>query len=193
MGSASVGARLASLVDRYNLEVTLHRGNLYLIGLPGAGKSTLGRQLARRLDKRFVDADHVLEERMGVPIPTIFEIEGEFAFRDREEATLAELVALDGVVLSTGGGVVLRPGNRELLKLNGTVVYLHAEPERLYERVKHSHHRPLLRSADPLKRLHDLYSERDPLYRATADHVVDSVREAVMRFIGVLDNGGERD
>ncbi len=168
--------------------MALHRGNLYLIGLPGAGKSTLGRQLARRLDKAFVDADHVLEERMGVSIPTIFEIEGEAAFRDREQATLAELVASEGIVLSTGGGVVLREANRALLKSNGTVLYLHAEPERLWDRVKHARHRPLLRTADPLKRLQDLYDERDPLYRATADHVVDSVREHVMRYVGTLDS-----
>ena len=173
--------------------MTLHRGNLYLIGLPGAGKSTLGRQLARRLDKNFIDADHVLEERMGVPIPTIFEIEGEQAFRDREEATLSELVLLEGIVLSTGGGVVLRAANRERLKLNGTVVYLHAEPERLWERVKHSRHRPLLRTADPFQRLQSLYGERDPLYRDVADHVVDSVRDSVMRFISHLESGGEHE
>lgn len=180
---------MTSARPRYNLAVTLHRGNLYLIGLPGAGKSTLGRQLARRLGKHFIDADHVLEARMGVPIPTIFEIEGEAAFRDREEATLCELVGLEGIVLSTGGGVVLRRPNRERLKANGTVIYLHAEPERLWERVKHSRHRPLLRTSDPLKRLHDLYGERDPLYREVADHVVDSVREAVMRYIGALESG----
>src|ERR1044071_490513 len=101
----------------------------------GAGKTTLGRQLARRLDKRFVDADTELEARLGVTIPTIFEIEGEAGFRDREEAVLAELTALGNVVLSTGGGAVLRPNNRLRLKDNGTVIYLHAEPATLWARI----------------------------------------------------------
>ena len=113
----------------------LRRGNLFLVGLPGAGKSTLGRQLARRLTKVFVDADAELERKLGVNIPTIFEIEGEASFRDREEAILAELVARTGIVLATGGGVVIRPANRERLKANGTVVYLRADPAALWERV----------------------------------------------------------
>jgi shikimate kinase len=167
--------------------MALHRGNLFLVGLPGAGKSTLGRQLARRLGKRFVDADHELERKLGVPIPTIFEIEGEAGFRDREEATLAELVVLEGIVLSTGGGAVLRPDNRERLKANGTVMYLHAEPAMLWERVRHARHRPLLQTADPLARLADLYAQRDPLYRAVADHVIESERDEVLRFARALD------
>ena len=162
--------------------VPLHRGNLFLVGLPGAGKSTLGRQLARRLNKRFIDADAELEQRLGVSIPTIFEIEGEAGFRDREEATLAELTQFSDVVLSTGGGAVLRPGNRALLKENGTVVYLHADPAILWERVRHSRNRPLLQTADPRNRLATLYAERDALYREVADHVVDSDRDAVLRF-----------
>lgn len=162
--------------------VPLHRGNLFLVGLPGAGKSTLGRQLARRLRKRFVDADTELEHRLGVSIPTIFEIEGESGFRDREETTLAELTALEGVVLSTGGGAVLRPANRLRLKENGTVVYLHAEPATLWTRIRHSRNRPLLQTSDPLGRLAELYAQRDALYRETADHVVESERGEVMRF-----------
>jgi shikimate kinase len=162
--------------------VPLHRGNLFLVGLPGAGKSTLGRQLARRLRKRFVDADTELEHRLGVSIPTIFEIEGESGFRDREETTLAELTALEGVVLSTGGGAVLRPANRLRLKENGTVVYLHAEPATLWTRIRHSRNRPLLQTSDPLGRLAELYEQRDALYRETADHVVESERGEVMRF-----------
>ena len=162
--------------------VPLHRGNLFLVGLPGAGKSTLGRQLARRLHKRFIDADTELEHRLGVSIPTIFEIEGEAGFRDREEGTLAELVVLEEIVLSTGGGVVLRPANRERLKEYGTVVYLHAEPATLWSRVRHSRNRPLLQTADPLARLSELYAQRDALYRATADHIVESERNEVMRF-----------
>lgn len=164
----------------------LRRGNLFLVGLPGAGKSTLGRQLARRLHKRFVDADAVLEERLGVSIPTIFEIEGEASFRDREQTILVELTAAEGIVLSTGGGVVVRAHNRELLQQNGTVMYLHATPRALWERVRHARHRPLLQTGDPLARLTELYAERDPLYRQIADHVVASDRGEVMRFAQVF-------
>jgi len=161
----------------------LHRGNLFLVGLMGAGKTTLGRQLARRLAKRFVDADHELEERLGVNIPTIFEIEGEASFRDREEALIAELAGLENIVLGTGGGAVLREASRRRLKEGGTVVYLHADPATLYERVRHSRHRPMLRAADPAARIAELYAQRDPLYRSIADHVVASDREVVMRFV----------
>ena len=167
--------------------VTLHRGNLYLVGLPGAGKSTLGRQLARRLGERFVDCDHELEARTGAPIPTIFEIEGEAAFREREMQTLAELALLDNIVLSTGGGVVLRAENRERLKANGTVLYLHVDPAMLFERVRHAKHRPLL-NGDTRTRLDELYAQRDALYREVADHVVDAVRENVFRFVRILDS-----
>ena len=160
----------------------LHRGNLFLVGLPGAGKSTLGRSLARRLGMPFVDADTELERRLGVTIPTIFEIEGEAAFRDREEASLAELVVRTGIVLATGGGAVIRPANRERLKANGTVVYLHAEPATLRERTRKSHHRPLLNTADPFARLMELYAQRDQLYREVADIVLESDRDHVSRF-----------
>ena len=162
--------------------VPLRRGNLFLVGLPGAGKSTLGRQLARRLNKRFVDADAELEQKLGVTIPTIFEIEGESGFRDREEATLAELTQLAGILLSTGGGVVIRPANRARLKQNGTVIYLHADPAVLWERVRHSRNRPLLQTAEPQNRLAVLYAERDALYREVADHVIESDRDEVLRF-----------
>jgi shikimate kinase len=162
--------------------VHLYRGNLFLVGLPGAGKSTLGRQLARRLAKSFVDADAELERKLGVTIPTIFEIEGEASFRDREEAVLAELTTLSNVVLATGGGAVLRPANRERLRTNGTVIYLHAMPETLRERTRRSRHRPLLNAADPLARLAELYAVRDPLYREVATTVVESNRDEIARF-----------
>ncbi len=160
----------------------LHRGNLFLVGLPGSGKSTLGRALARRLGKPFLDADAELERRLGVTIPTIFEIEGEAAFRDREEAVIADIAARSGIVLATGGGVVIRAANRERLKTNGTVLYLHAEPVTLRERTRHSRNRPLLNTADPLARLAELYAQRDPLYREVADVVLESDRDQVMRF-----------
>jgi shikimate kinase len=167
--------------------VSLHRGNLFLVGLMGAGKTTLGRQVARRLAKRFVDADHELEARLGVPIPTIFEIEGEPGFRDREEAIIAELVTATDIVLATGGGAVTRAGSRACLKDNGTVLYLHARPETLWLRVRHARHRPMLHAADPRARLAELYALRDPLYREVADHVVESDRDAVMRFVRTLE------
>ena len=167
--------------------MSLHRGNLFLVGLMGAGKTTLGRQLARRLDKRFVDADHELEARLGVSIPTIFEIEGEAGFRDREEALIDELTRMSDVVLATGGGAVLRPSSRACLKANGTVLYLHAEPETLWQRLRNSRHRPMLRAADPRDRLVELYQLRDPLYREVATHVIESDRDAVMRFVRWLD------
>jgi shikimate kinase len=167
--------------------VSLHRGNLFLVGLMGAGKTTLGRQLARRLGKRFVDADHELEARLGVPIPTIFEIEGEAGFRDREEAIIGELVQLVDVVLATGGGAVTRAGSRDALKGHGTVIYLHARPDTLWMRVRHARHRPMLHAADPRARLAELYALRDPLYREVAHHVIESDRDAVMRFIRTLD------
>ena len=170
----------------------LHRGNLFLVGLPGAGKSTLGRQLARRLGKVFLDADTELERKLGVSIPTIFEIEGEAVFRDREEAVIAELVERTGIVLATGGGAVIRGLNRERLKANGTVVYLHAEPATLRERTRRSRHRPLLNTADPDARLMELYAQRDALYRETADVVIESDREQIGRFAQALETA-QRD
>jgi shikimate kinase len=151
----------------------LRRGNLFLVGMPGSGKSTLGRVLARSLGKTFVDADHELERRLGVSISTIFEIEGEETFRSREEETLARLVQRVDVVLATGGGAVLRPANRERLRTGGTVLYLHATPETTWERTRHSKNRPLLQTADPLARARSLYAQRDGLYRETADLVIE--------------------
>jgi len=167
--------------------VSLHRGNLFLVGMMGAGKTTLGRQLARRLDKPFIDADHELEARCGVPIPTIFELEGEAGFRDREQAVIDELCRRDGIVLATGGGVVMRPQSRVRLRESGTVLYLHAAPETLWQRLRNSRHRPMLQAADPRNRLVELYQLRDPLYREVANHVVESDREAVIRFVRWLD------
>ena len=166
--------------------MSLHRGNLFLVGLMGAGKSTLGRQVARRLQLPFVDADIELEHRMGVSIATIFEIEGEQAFRDREQALIDELTQQRGFVLATGGGAVIRAASRENLKERGTVLYLHAGPHTLYERVKHGRNRPMLKVDDPRARIAALYAERDPLYREIADHVIESERDTVMRFARTL-------
>jgi shikimate kinase len=170
-----------------------HARNLYLVGMMGAGKTTVGRALARRLKLRFIDSDHEIEARCGVKIPVIFEIEGEAGFRARESQVIAELTALDGVVLATGGGVVLLDANRRLLAARGTVVYLRATPEHLYERVRQDKDRPLLATGDPLERLRSLYRERDPLYRAVADLVVDTGRQSVQVLArGLLEQLGAR-
>ena len=156
-----------------------HAGNIYLVGMMGAGKTTVGRTLARRLKLRFVDSDREIEARCGVKIPVIFEIEGEAGFRAREAQAVVELTQLDGIVLATGGGVVLLEDNRRLLAERGTVIYLRATPEHLYERVRQDRNRPLLAGADPLERLRELYRTRDPLYRAVADLTIDTGRQSV--------------
>ena len=149
-------------------------GNIYLVGLMGAGKTTVGRLLAKRLGRRFVDSDHEIESRTGVRIPLIFEIEGEAGFRSRESSVLQALTQEHDLVLATGGGAVLDPGNRANLARSGTVIYLCAQPRQLWERTRHSRNRPLLQVADPYLRLQELYAQRDPLYREIADIVIES-------------------
>ena len=149
------------------------RRNIYLVGLMGAGKTTVGRQLAKRLARPFFDSDHEIVERTGVPIPTIFEIEGEEGFRRREAQTIHELTESDSIVLATGGGVVLNPENRRRLHDTGWVIYLNVPPRLLFERTRHDRNRPLLNVSDPLGRLEELHAVRDPLYRETSHLVVD--------------------
>jgi shikimate kinase len=153
--------------------------SIFLVGMMGAGKTTVGRLLARRLKLRFVDSDREIESRCGVKIPVIFEIEGEAGFRAREAAAIAALSLLDGIVLSTGGGTVLAEANRRCLAERGTVVYLRARPEDLYERVRHDRNRPMLAGADPLTRLRELHEQRDPLYREVADIVLETGSQSV--------------
>ena len=145
----------------------------------GAGKTTVGRLLARRLKRSFHDADEEIERRCGVRIPVIFEIEGEAGFRARESQVIAELCALDNAVLATGGGAVLAEENRRRIAAHGTVIYLHARPSHLWQRVRHDRNRPLLATADPLRKLEKLYAERDPLYREVADLVIDTGKQSV--------------
>jgi shikimate kinase len=156
--------------------------NVYLVGMMGAGKTTAGRIIARRLKRPFYDSDHEIERRCGVRVPLIFEIEGETGFRAREAAVIAELTALENVVLATGGGAVLAQASRRNLSGRGTVIYLHAQASALYERVRQDRNRPLLATADPLARLQELYAERDPLYREIADLVVDTGRQSVQNL-----------
>src|SRR3990167_6143753 len=157
-----------------------------LIGLPGSGKSAVGRQLARRLQLPFVDSDHAIEERLGCSIRQYFEREGEDRFRDIEEAVLDELTLQPSGVLSTGGGAVLRPANRQRLRERTQVVYLHSSPEEVFRRLRHDQHRPLLQVADPLARLRDLYSARDPLYRETAHFVIETGRPSVSTLVNMI-------
>jgi shikimate kinase len=198
----------------------LTEGLIALIGLPGSGKSTVGRQLARRFSFSFFDSDHVIEQRLGCSIREFFEREGEDRFRDVEQETIAQLVgsaasgdapaaALTGaspasqgpkdsaavpaaslnathMVLSTGGGAVLRPANRAALRSSGHVVYLRATPEDLYRRLRHDQNRPLLQGGDPLKKLRDLYAVRDPLYRETAHFTVDTGRPSVATLTNMI-------
>jgi len=154
-------------------------GSIFLVGMMGAGKTTVGRLLARRLKLRFVDSDREIEARCGVKIPVIFEIEGEGGFRARESAAIESLTALPGIVLATGGGVVLVERNRRCLAEHGTVVYLRAKPEDLYERVRHDRNRPLLAGGDPLAKLRELHEQRDPLYRSVADVVLETGTQSV--------------
>jgi shikimate kinase len=139
----------------------------------GAGKTTVGRQLAKRLGRSFLDSDHEIVARTGVPIPTIFEIEGEEGFRRREAQTISEVTEASDIVLATGGGVVLNPDNRRRLHETGWVVYLNVPPVLLYERTRHDRNRPLLNVPDPMAKLEELYAARDPLYREIAHIVVD--------------------
>jgi shikimate kinase len=142
----------------------------------GAGKTTVGRQLAKRLTRPFFDSDHEIVERTGVPIPTIFEIEGEDGFRRREAQTIQELTESSNIVMATGGGVVLNPENRRRLHDTGWVVYLNVPPALLFERTRHDRNRPLLHVPDPLAKLEELHTMRDPLYRDAAHFVVDGGR-----------------
>jgi shikimate kinase len=169
-----------------------------LVGLPGGGKSTVGRQLAKRLGARFLDADTVLEERIGMPIRSFFDAHGEAAFRDLEEQVIDELTAPGGgastddeskgpgLVLATGGGAVLREANRKRLKNRTTVVYLRSTPDELYRRLKHDTQRPLLQVGDPLTKLRELYEVRHPLYEKVAHYTVDTGRPSVGTLVNMI-------
>jgi shikimate kinase len=165
--------------------------NLFLVGLMGAGKTTVGRLLAKQLGKSFVDSDQEIESRTGVRVSLIFEFEGEEGFRKRECETINRLTSLYEVVVATGGGAVLDVLNRERLKSRGCVVYLHAQPADIAGRLARDRSRPLLQGADPRLRLEEFYRVRDPLYREVADLVIDtgrqSARELAAKLLGRLD------
>jgi shikimate kinase len=157
-----------------------------LVGMPGSGKSTVGRQLARQLGWRFIDSDAEIERHIGGSIRAFFEQQGEDAFRDLEQATLANLVRGEATVLATGGGSVLREANRAALRSGGKVVYLRSSPEELFRRLRHDRQRPLLQVADPQKRLRELFQQRDPLYRDAADFVIETGRPTVATLVNMI-------
>ena len=157
-----------------------------LIGLPGGGKTTVGRHLARSLSRRFIDSDAEIEKRIGGSIRVFFEREGEARFRDVEQGVIAELARESGAVLATGGGAVLREANRRTLRESTTVVYLRSTPEEVFRRLRHDRQRPLLQVADPLRKLRDLYVERDPLYRQTAHYIIETGRPSIPTLINMV-------
>ena len=156
------------------------------MGLPGSGKSTVGRQLARRLGLSFADSDHVIEQQIGCSIRSFFEREGETAFRDIEQAVIQELMQSAPGVVATGGGTVLRATNRAALRANAKVIYLRSTPEEVYRRTRHDQGRPLLQVEDPMERLRSLHAERDPLYRETAHFVIETGRPSVPTLLKMI-------
>lgn len=162
-------------------------GNIYLVGLMGAGKTSVGRVLAKRLNKSFVDSDQEIERRTGVRVPVIFEIEGETGFRRREASILQELVLRSDIVLATGGGAVLDPDTRQALHSTGTVIYLRAEPNELWLRTRRDRNRPLLQRENPLACLVELRNARDPLYCETAHLIVDTGAQTIRSLVGRIE------
>ena len=156
-----------------------HSGNIFLVGMMGAGKTTVGKQLARQMGKTFIDCDEEIQRRTGVTIPHIFDIEGEAGFRQRESVVIAELVQQDNIVLATGGGAVLCEENRDALRRNGIVIYLKSSVHDLWQRTRHDRNRPLLQTADPKAKLRELFEQRDPLYLQVADLVIPTGKQSV--------------
>lgn len=160
--------------------------NIFLVGMMGAGKTTIGRLLSRRLRRRFIDSDVEIEARTGVKIPVIFEIEGESGFRKRETEVLTDLALGSDMVIATGGGAILAPENRACMAAHGLVIYLAVPPQQLWERTRHDRGRPLLQVADPRGRIETLHAQRDPLYREIADVIIEGGRlpqSAVLKLI----------
>lgn len=161
-------------------------GNIFLVGMMGAGKTTVGKLLAKQLGKTFIDCDEEIQRRTGVTITHIFDVEGEAGFRKRETTVIQELVQLDNIVLATGGGAVLSGTNRDELCHNGVVVYLKGSVHELWQRTRHDRGRPLLQTADPLTRLKNLYKQRDPLYSEMADLTLPSGKQSAHSMVAKL-------
>ena len=154
--------------------------------MPGSGKTTVGRQLARRLGKSFLDSDHVIEDRLGCTIREYFDREGEVAFRDVEQAVIDDLSAHHDGVLATGGGSVLRSANRQVIHARGRVFYLRSLPKEVFRRLRHDVSRPLLQVEDPLARLRDLFATRDPLYREASHFTIETGRPTVATLVNMI-------
>jgi shikimate kinase len=161
--------------------------NIYFIGLMGAGKTTIGKLLAKHLGKSFYDTDHEIEKRTGVKIPVIFELEGEAGFRKRETAVIHDLTKLNNIVMATGGGAVIAEENRRLLQANGTVIYLRGTVNELWIRTRNDKHRPLLQNVDIRAKLEQLYAERNPLYRQTATLIFDTGNQPVANILNKIE------
>jgi 3-dehydroquinate synthase len=161
-------------------------GNIFLVGLMGSGKTTIGRALAKKLNMRFIDSDHEIESRTGASIPVIFEVEGEASFRQREADVIRDLTALDNIVLATGGGAVLLPENRTFLKSRGTVVYLRTGITQILQRTGKDKNRPLLQTPDPRKRLEEMSRQREPLYREVAHVVIETGRPNLQYLVHAI-------
>jgi len=160
--------------------------NIYLIGLMGSGKTTLGRILSKKLDKAFFDSDQVLEEKLGVNVPMIFEYEGEAGFREREKDVLKELVSKKDIVLATGGGIILSESNRNLLSKNGIVIYLKSDQRDLISRMKNDKSRPLLKTGNIEAIIKKLCKEREPLYEAISDFEVSTKNKRIYEVVNEI-------
>ena len=163
-------------------------GNIFLVGMMGAGKTSVGRVLAKRLGKTFFDSDHVIEERTGVRVSVIFEIEGEEGFRSRERTVIDELTERTDIVLATGGGAVLDPENRRALRERGVVVYLRAAVRDLLNRTRHDKNRPLLQTGDPQAKMSAIFEQRDPLYQETAHLIVETGSPSLHSLVNRLES-----
>ncbi len=149
----------------------------------GAGKTTIGKSLANYLNKTFIDSDHEIQKRTGVTIPIIFEIEGESGFRKRETCMLNELLRTDNIVLATGGGIILSEENRNLLKTKGTIIYLRATVNELWQRTRHDRNRPILQTKNLKSKLTELYEKRDPIYHEIAHLVIESGKQSIHHMV----------
>ena len=168
--------------------MTITTDNIFFVGLMGAGKTTIGKLLAKHLGRTFYDTDHEIEKRTGVKISTIFELEGETGFRKRETAIIQELSQLNSIVMATGGGAILAQENRQLLRTNGMVIYLRANVNELWHRMRNDKHRPLLQNVDIRAKLECLYAERNPLYTETAALIFDTGSQPVANILNQIEN-----
>ncbi|MEE9332167.1 MAG: shikimate kinase [Methylophilaceae bacterium] len=174
------------IIKLIGIFIVSNTNNIIFIGLMGAGKTTIGRQLAKQLGKTFYDADHEIERRTGVKIAVIFDLEGEAGFRKREAAVINELTRLDNIVLATGGGVVLSVENQEALKRNSYVIYLRATVKDLWKRMRYDKQRPLLQNVNIRDKLEQLYNERHPIYMQVANDVVDTGHQPAATLINQI-------